>query len=378
MKKTLLTLLTIALTAVSAHAQDWKMVITKADGTQMELMTNEINNITYVQAEAPVLPDQNVDQIIIKELYNGGCTNDAGKSFQYDKCVILYNNCGQQAVVNNLCFGVGSPANAYSSVPNNYDENGKLVYESQGIIPAWHGIWWFQGSLVIEPYSQVVVNIHGAIDNTQTVSQSVNYANSDYYCMYDPESGYNHTNYYPTPASVIPTSHYLKAKEIGLGNGWTVSVNSPAFFIFQTQGIDDAAWADDVNNIWYPEGQNTQTFACFAVPNEWIIDGIEVFSYDYPDDCQKRLTADIDGGAVWLTKYQGHSLYRNVDKAATEALPENTGKLVYDYSLGVGESTDPSGINAEASMKQGAHIIFQDFNNSTDDFHERQRCSLRD
>ena len=46
MKKTLLTLLTIALTAVSAHAQDWKMVITKADGTQMELMTNEINNIT--------------------------------------------------------------------------------------------------------------------------------------------------------------------------------------------------------------------------------------------------------------------------------------------------------------------------------------------
>jgi len=378
MKKTLLTLLTIALTAVSTHAQEWKMVITKADGTQMELKTSEINNITYVQAEAPVLPDQNVDQIIIKELYNGGCTNDAGKSFQYDKCVILYNNCGQQAVVNNLCFGVGSPANAYSSVPNNYDENGKLVYESQGIIPAWHGTWWFQGSLVIEPYSQVVVNIHGAIDNTQTVSQSVNYANPDYYCMYDPESGYNHTNYYPTPSSVIPTSHYLKAKEIGMGNGWTVSVNSPAFFIFQTQGVDAATWADDVNNIWYPEGQNTQTFACFAVPNEWIIDGVEVFSYDYPDDCKKRLTADIDGGAVWLTKYQGHSLYRNVDKAATEALPENAGKLFYDYSLGVGESTDPSGIDAEASMKQGAHIIFQDFNNSTEDFHERQRCSLRD
>ena len=155
-------------------------------------------------------------------------------------------------------------------------------------------------------------------------------------------------------------------------------MNSPAFFIFQTQGIDAASWADDVNNIWYPEGQNTQTFACFAVPNEWILDGIEVFSYDYPDDCQKRLTADIDGGAVWLTKYQGHTLYRNVDKAATEALPENAGKLVYDYSLGVGESTDPSGIDAEASMKQGAHIIFQDFNNSTEDFHERQRCSLRD
>ena len=378
MKKALLTLFAIALTAMNAQAQDWKMVITKADGTQMELMTNEINNITYVQTTNPVLPDQNVDQIIIKELYNGGCTDDSGKSFQFDKCIILYNNCGEQAVVNNLCIGSGSPANAYSSLPDNYDANGNLVYEAQGITPAWHGIWWFQGSLVIEPYSQVVVNVHGAIDNTQTVSQSVNYANPSYYCMYDPESGYDHTNYYPTPASVIPTSHYLKAKEIGMGNGWSLAVAAPSVFIFQTQGVDAATWADDVNNVWYPEGWNTQTFACFAVPNEWILDGMEVFSYDYPDDNRKRLTADIDGGAVWLTKYQGHSLYRNVDKEATEALPENAGKLVYNYSLGVGESTDPSGIDAEASMRQGAHIVFQDFNNSTDDFHERQRISLRD
>ena len=70
-------------------------------------------------------------------------------------------------------------------------------------------------------------------------------------------------------------------------------------------------------------------------------------------------------------------LYRNVDKAATEALPENEGKLVYQYALGVDSSTDPSGIDAEASMKNGAHIIFQDTNNSTADFHERQKCSLR-
>ena len=73
----------------------------------------------------------------------------------------------------------------------------------------------------------------------------------------------------------------------------------------------------------------------------------------------------------------GDSVYRNVDKEATEALAENEGKLVYDYSLGVGTSTDPSGINAEASIKNGAHIIYKDTNNSTNDFHERQKCSLR-
>ena len=105
---------------------------------------------------------------------------------------------------------------------------------------------------------------------------------------------------------------------------------------------------------------------------------MEVYAAAYQDGCQKRLTADIDAGYVWLTNYQGHSVYRNVDKEATEALPENAGKLVYDYALGVDASTDPSGIDAEASMKNGAHIVYMDTNNSTNDFHERQKCSLRD
>ena len=91
----------------------------------------------------------------------------------------------------------------------------------------------------------------------------------------------------------------------------------------------------------------------------------------------KRLTADIDAGYVWLTNQQGHTLYRNVDKETTESLPENSGRLVYNYALGVGTSTDPSGIDAEASIRNGAHIVYQDTNNSSADFHERQKCSLR-
>ncbi len=113
------------------------------------------------------------------------------------------------------------------------------------------------------------------------------------------------------------------------------------------------------------------------IPNEWIVDAIEVYSSAYPNTCVKRLTADIDAGFVWMTNYLGHSLYRNIDKEATEALPENEGKLVYEYALGVDASTDPSGIDAEASIRNGAHIVYQDTNNSSNDFHERQKCSLR-
>lgn len=316
-------------------------------------------------------------QIIVKELYNGGCMKDDGiTQFHYDKCVILYNNSNMKATAANLCIGAVSPANAQAT-NKNYGDDGRLMYEAEGFIPVWNGIWYFPSTLEIAPYSQVVVNIHGAIDNTQSVSQSVNYAHSEYYCMYDPESGYYNTNYYPTPADVIPSSHYLKAVVMGLGNGWPFSVSSPAMILFQTKDATPRDYATNTANIWYTGGTVSQVNACMKVPNEWILDAIEVYSSSYATSSVKRLTADIDAGYVWLTNQHGHSLYRNVDKEATEALPENDGKLVYGYVMGVDDATDPSGIDAEASIRKGAHIVYMDTNNSTNDFHERQQCSLR-
>lgn len=375
MKKVLLALFTLM--AINAQAQTWRMVITMTNGDKEEISTEDIRGIEYVQSTVQQ-EDKNADQIIIKEIYNGGVLLDDGsKSYHFDKCIILYNNCPQQAVANNLCFGFCSPYNAQGN-NNNYSENGKLSYESLGFIPALNGIWYYPHSLVIEPYSQVVINVHGAIDNTQTVSNSVNYANKDYYCMYDPESGYDHTSYYPTPADVIPTSHYLKAIRYGLGNGWALSNTAPAVYIFQTKNATPDVYATTADNQWYDGGNTHQESGhCIKVPNEWIIDGVEVYTNSKKEDCKKRLTADIDAGYAWLTNQMGHSIYRNVDKESTEALSENSGKLVYNYSLGVDSSTDPSGIDAEASIKNGAHIIYLDTNNSTADFHERQKCSLR-
>ena len=383
MKKKLFLLLLLSLSLGTAKAQTWKLVINKTDGQTIELNTADIQDILFVnqEEELPTLPDQNVDQIIIKEIYNGGCPMDEGTDmFHMDKCIILYNNCPQQAVVNNLCFGMATPYNAESpSINTIYGEDGRLVYESEGFTPAQNAIWYYPHSLVIEPYSQVVINVHGAIDNTQTYSQSVNYANKDYYCMYDPESGYNNTKYYPTPADVIPTSHYLKTVKYGQGNAWPLSTTAPALFIFQPQNMDPVTFANNADNLWYAPGvAQTPVYACVKVPNEWIIDAVEVCNAAKKEDSKKRLTADLDVSYVYLTNKLGHSLYRNVDKEMTESLAENNGKLVYGYALGVDGSTDASGINAEASIRNGAHIIYQDNNNSSEDFHERQKCSLRE
>jgi len=373
----------LALCYVVVSAQSWKMVVTKSDGSTIELSQTELAAMD-VQAE-----DQNVDQILIKEIYNGGVMKDDGSgSFHFDKCIILYNNCPEQAVVNNLAIGISASYNAEASTMDKLYSDGKLVYEADGFIPAQNGIWYFPNSLIIEPYTQIVVNVHGAIDNTQTVSNSVNYANKDYYCMYDPTYGgggskesnnyYNNTSYYPSPADVIPTSHYLKTIKYGQANAWTFSVTSPALFIFQTQNVDVPTYGENADNLWYVPGYaQSSIWACLKVPNSWILDGVEVWNAEKEADSKKRLTADIDAGYVLLTNKLGHVLYRNVDKEQTEALSENAGKLVYNYALGVDNSTDPSGIDAEASMKNGAHIIFQDTNNSSNDFHERMKCSLR-
>ena len=195
--------------------------------------------------------------------------------------------------------------------------------------------------------------------------------------MYDPEVGYAHALYYPAPSELIPTAHHLKAVRIGQSTAWALSSISPAFFIFQTQGMTPAQFGNDVNyRIYVPGGQQTATNACFKVPTNWILDGVEVFGASVVAKSKKRFTPEVDGGYVLLTNKLGHSLYRNVDKARTEALPENAGKLIYNYSMGV-SAGDPSNIDAEASIKNGAHIIYMDTNNSTNDFHERKEFSLR-
>lgn len=352
-------------------------------GTNKLLIANGTSGMIIVRGEeATTIANikmivSRMSQLVIKEIYNGGTMKDDGKVFQADKCIILYNNSPQTAQFDNLCIGFCSP---YNSQANNkwYDKSGQLTYEAENYIPAIDGIWYFPNTLTIEPYRQVVVNCHGAIDNTLTYPNSVNYANPDYYCMYDPEVGYTNASYYPTPASVIPTSHYLKAVKIGVSNAWALSITSPAVFLFQTQGTTPTAYATDVNNLTYiPNSAQTDINKVLKVPCDWVLDGVEVFAAGYKSANIKRLTSDIDAGSVDLTNQHGHTVYRNVDKTSTEQLPENEGKLVYGYSLGVDASTDPSTIDAEASVKNGAHIVYMDTNNSTNDFHERQKCSLR-
>ena len=317
-------------------------------------------------------------QLVIKELYSGGCPKNEGTgSFSNDAYFIIYNNSAFEADATDLVFGNVNPYNGQS---NNkyYDAEGKLIYEHQGWIPAGGAVWYFTQPVKIPAYSQIVVAVFGAIDHTATVTASVNLANADYYWMSNGDiPAFTNAKY--AVSDVIPTSHYLSGYQINKSNAWVLSNTAPAFWmgkisksvlqqlVADTEKYDQTAGTGDVN--W-----------AVKVPSFYVIGCLEVFKSDKLESSYLRFPSYLNTGYAVLANQMGYTIYRNVDKEATEALPENAGKLVYNYAGGtedVNGTTDPSGIDAEASIKAGAHIVYLQTNDSSKDFHQRKVSSLK-
>jgi hypothetical protein len=309
-------------------------------------------------------------QVIIKEIYNGGCQkNDGSGSFSEDQYVILYNNSEKEANLKSLCLTAITPANAQAT-NNDYGENGELSYESEGWIPSGGAIWYFPVDAIIQPFEEAVIAIRTAVNHTVTYSKSINFANESYYCLYDP------LNYsgQKAPSENIPVSHHLKGMKFAPGTSWVISTTSPAVFIFKP-GVTPQELANDTDRDNY-HGNVSQANKRKKIDIDWVLDGVEVFT-NSSNKNRKRFTTTVDAGYIYLTNTFGYTLYRNVDQEATEALEGNEDKLVYGYNMGVDGKGDPSEIDAEASIKRGARIIYMDTNNSSNDFHERREASLR-
>lgn len=316
------------------------------------------------------LQESKSSQLVLKEVFVGGTPFDNGSAvFNYDSYIIIYNNSDFPCTTNNLCVAAIGPANAHAT-NTFYGTDGKLLYENEGYIPAAGGFWYFTQPLTLQPGEQAVVVLYQAVDNTQVHSKSVDLSKAEYYPMYDIGSNYKNPTYYKSPSASIPTTHYLKAVSYGTGNAWTPGVLSPGLFIFEPQGISPAALGSDASYTVLTSNKKIKV--------DWVLDGMETYLLNNQNS-KKRFLGTVDAGYVYHTSKLGYSVYRNVDLEATLAIPENAGKIVYGYNLGtvdIGGSTDPSGVNAEESIKRGARIIYKDSNNSSNDAHLRLKASL--
>lgn len=324
----------------------------------------------------PLTPSKS-SQLIIKEVYNGGCMDNAGsKNYQYDKYIIIYNNSDIEVDASKMCIAMAQIANTSSA--NKYaGADGKNTYEAEGWTPASYGIWWFQDGVQVKiaPFGQIVVAVNGAIDHTATYTNSVNLSKADY-VMYDKESGFNLAAAYPAPSADIPTDHQMKTLEFGMGTAWPLPILTAAPFIIMP-GSDIKAFLNVATNFDNKATNNSGNFA--KIPTEWVLDALDIWSAADETKFFSRFPAAVNTGYQVLTNKLGYTTYRNVDKAATEAIAENEGKLVYNYAGAVDNEKDgdPSGIDAEASIANGAKIIYMDTNNSANDFHQRKVASLK-
>ncbi|MBQ5839349.1 MAG: DUF4876 domain-containing protein, partial [Bacteroidaceae bacterium] len=224
--------------------------------TKQDFASNNTLNISI----APVV-SKGGSQVILKEIYVGGCPKDDGSgNYQYDKYVVIYNNSSQVANIRNFCISNAGPYNAHTSI-NNYVD-GQLAYADQGYTPAYAYMFYMTKDLVMQPYSSATIALTGAIDHTVTYANSVDLSNADYVC-YDPEDFWN-TNYHPTPSSNIPSDNYMLASKFCLANqnatSW--SMIGPGIFIFSTADKEPLAYTQDETNRHYMPGkENNAVYA---------------------------------------------------------------------------------------------------------------------
>lgn len=358
-----------ATVASSISADGVKMVLNGSGSITVQKDLRNEYTVTVSVAES--------QQIIIKEFYFGGCPQNTGTAaYMNDAYVVLYNNSEIEADASNIVFTFAAPYN--SNGTNKYYSGDVLGYEREGWLPAYGAIWWFQTEVKIPAYSQIVVAIYGGIDHTKTYEKSVNLANANYYVMSN-EGIAQYTNAKYAKSDVIPASHNLTCNPFTQGNAWALSNTCPAFYIARM--TREEANALSTNSAEFDHTMGTSAaFNVAKMPQSAVVDAVEVFNAAQATN-NLRFPSSINTEAVKFTNKLGYTVYRNVDKAATEALPENAGKLVYNYAGGTESetngSTDASKIDAEASIKAGAHIIFSDTNNSKNDFHQRKVAALK-
>ena len=354
--------------------------VTILNGTSQEFeVTHEWDSAKVISLE---LLATKAGQIIIKEFYFGGCQDNTGEDdYSFDSYVTLYNNSDVEANINNLCLGT-SLGNAHAlDIFGITNKEGILTYANETWTPSWNSIYQSKGAVSIPARSQIVIAIAGGIDHTVTYNNSVDLSNANY-VIYDPEV-LTHPYYHPVPSASISPDNYIGASMFGMGNAVMIGTVCPSLFIYQLpEGTTAESYIANPENITYVGKMQVNAFKVAKVQKEWILDATEAFNADYVDESAKRLTPDLDAGQVVVTTRQGYTMYRNVDKNATEAIAGNKDKLVYDYALGTEGlvdtgTTDPSGIDAEKSIEAGAVIVYKDTNNSSKDFHQRKISSLK-
>ena len=292
-----------------------------------------------------LLSDSYSSPLVISEIYCGGCSKypDEGH-YTTDKYIILHNYSDETYYLDGLCFGMLEPYNATGTNLWVKETESGTVFPD--FLPVGETVWQFGGSgkdFPLEKGEDAVLAINGAIDHTLQYPNSVNLNDSRYFVCYN-QVYYPNTTYHPVPGDLVLPSHYLTVvTKVGPSTGYPFSQTSPAVVIFRAVDCDMAEYVAREGSVLQKPGSTVMRVV--KIPYSWIVDAVEVFDESMTTN-KKRFPPSIDAGYVYFSGgYRGHTLHRCIDE--------------------------------EATAEEG-YTIYKDTNNSTADFYERERQSLKD
>jgi len=275
--------------------------------------------------------------ILIKEIYCGGCLKlPAQGKYNVDSYMILHNNTNHTVYLDSLCLATLDP----------YNSNASSVWAQDiSYAPLIQAVWQFPGdgsSHPLESGKDAVISIYGAIDHSAQYPLSVNLNKPDYYVCYNPGL-FPNTTYHPAPGDNIRQDHILDVvMKMGKANAYTFSMNSPAVVIFKSKGCTMNEFINVSENVIQKPGSDDRII---CLPNDWIIDGVEVFNGQQTNN-KKRINASVDAGYITLSNvHESKTLMRKVNESKTKAV---------------------------------GYEVLIDTNNSSTDFYERQSQSLHE
>lgn len=265
-----------------------------------------------------------VSPLIFKELYYAG---SKGWYFR-DQFYEIYNNSSEVQYLDGVYFAQLYPTNATTKLPVwKTDDGGTCCYGER--------VWKFPGTgkeYPLMPGESAVISQFAANHQMEIYNPEspVDGSHSEF------EFNMNNPNFPDQPAIDMLHVFYQGKAEMGSMPQFLTPVFGGAFVIFRIP--EGVAW-DPVNDENWKNYDGKSTMPKAKIPNQYVLDAVECVNDEAKSDA-KRIPAVLDAGTTWV--------------GATYC------------SLGVARKVMVE--NGDTLRRENGAIIYQDTNNSTDDF----------
>lgn len=289
-----------------------------------------------VDTEVKLILAYHVGELIIKEAYICGCKDNNNSNYSMkDQYVIIYNNSDEVQYLDNMGLATVQDMNTLTTAASGwqpvFDEGKVALYQYVFCFPTNETGDRFP----LQPGEQAVVSTN-AIDHRTIASASVDLGKEGYFALYYPGFG---SQTPPDSERGVITMDLVYAT--GTLPMYSISTTTPAFVLYRIEGMTPLEYKDQPGSLRKKPGASATT-EYLVIDKRWILDGIEFGNAN--TTTHKRLPIEV-----------------NTD------IPKN------NVTIG-------SGLSWHRKVKEviDGRIIYQDTNNTADDFEQREIPSLRE